>query len=222
MKNLLANLENFVKTIGLRFRQQFPGLLALQFTVCFLITQPIQTAFAAQPGDTAMSHPQVELNTNKGRIVLELNSEKAPKTVANFLSYVKSGHYDGVIFHRVIDNFMVQGGGMDANFKEKPTKDSIENEADNGLTNEEGTVAMARTNAPHSASAQFFINVKNNTFLNHTGKTPQGWGYAVFGKVVEGMDVVNTIKKVKTGNRGHHSDVPVENIVIESAKVISE
>lgn len=169
-----------------------------------------------------MSHPQVELNTNKGRIVLELNSEKAPKTVANFLSYVKSGHYDGVIFHRVIDNFMVQGGGMDANFKEKPTKDSIENEADNGLTNEEGTVAMARTSAPHSASAQFFINVKNNTFLNHTSKTPQGWGYAVFGKVVEGMDVVNTIKKVKTGNRGHHSDVPVENIVIESAKVISE
>lgn len=169
-----------------------------------------------------MSHPQVELNTNKGRIVLELNSEKAPKTVANFLSYVKSGHYDGVIFHRVIDNFMVQGGGMDANFKEKPTKDSIENEADNGLTNEEGTVAMARTSAPHSASAQFFINVKNNTFLNHTSKTPQGWGYAVFGKVVEGMDIVNTIKKVKTGNRGHHSDVPVENIVIESAKVISE
>ncbi|WP_026470304.1 peptidylprolyl isomerase [Alkanindiges illinoisensis] len=169
-----------------------------------------------------MSHPQVELNTNKGRIVLELNPEKAPKTVANFLSYVKSGHYDGVIFHRVIDNFMIQGGGFDANFKEKPTRDSIENEADNGLTNEEGTVAMARTNAPHSASAQFFINVKNNTFLNHTGKTPQGWGYAVFGKVVEGMDVVNTIKKVKTGNRGYHSDVPVEDIVIESAKVISE
>lgn len=208
--------------MGLSLRRQFLRLLALQFTVCVCFSQPIQAAFAAHDGDTRMSHPQVELNTNKGRIVLELNSEKAPKTVANFLSYVKSGHYDGVIFHRVIDNFMVQGGGMDANFKEKPTKDSIENEADNGLTNEEGTVAMARTSAPHSASAQFFINVKNNTFLNHTSKTPQGWGYAVFGKVVEGMDIVNTIKKVKTGNRGHHSDVPVENIVIESAKVISE
>ncbi len=169
-----------------------------------------------------MSHPQVELNTNKGRIVLELNSDKAPKTVENFLSYVKDGHYDGVIFHRVIDNFMIQVGGFDESFKEKPTKDSIENEADNGLTNDEGTIAMARTSAPHSASAQFFINVKNNSFLNHSSKTPQGWGYAVFGKVVEGMDVVNDIKKVKTGNRGHHADVPVENVVIESAKVISE
>lgn len=169
-----------------------------------------------------MSHPQVELNTNKGRIVLELYPEKAPKTVANFLSYVKSGHYDGVIFHRVIDNFMIQGGGFDANFKEKPTQASIENEADNGLTNDVGTVAMARTSAPHSASAQFFINVKNNSFLNFSSKTPQGWGYAVFAKVVEGLDVVDSIKKVKTGNRGHHGDVPVENVVIESAKVISE
>lgn len=169
-----------------------------------------------------MSLPQVELNTNKGRIVLELNSEKAPKTVANFLEYVKSGHYDGVIFHRVIDNFMIQGGGFDVNFKEKSTRDSIENEADNGLTNDLGTIAMARTQAPHSASAQFFINVKNNGFLNHTGKNPQGWGYAVFGKVVEGLDVVNVIKGVKTGNRGYHADVPVDNVVIESAKVISE
>lgn len=169
-----------------------------------------------------MSLPQVELNTNKGRIVLELNSEKAPKTVANFLEYVRSGHYDGVIFHRVIDGFMIQGGGFDENFKEKATRDSIENEADNGLTNEAGTIAMARTQAPHSASAQFFINVKNNTFLNHTGKNPQGWGYAVFGKVVEGMDVVNVIKGVRTGNRGYHGDVPLENVVIESAKIISE
>ncbi len=169
-----------------------------------------------------MSLPQVELNTNKGRIVLELNSEKAPKTVANFLEYVKSGHYDGVIFHRVINNFMIQGGGFDINFKEKSTRDSIENEADNGLTNDVGTVAMARTSAPHSASAQFFINVKDNGFLNHSGKNPQGWGYAVFGKVVEGLDVIENIKQVKTGNRGHHSDVPVENVVIESAKVISE
>lgn len=169
-----------------------------------------------------MSLPQVELNTNKGRIVLELNSEKAPKTVANFLEYVRSGHYDGVIFHRVISNFMIQGGGFDVNFKEKSTRDSIENEADNGLTNDLGTIAMARTQAPHSASAQFFINVSDNSFLNHKGKNPQGWGYAVFGKVVEGLDVVNAIKGVKTGNRGHHADVPVDNVVIESAKIISE
>lgn len=169
-----------------------------------------------------MSFPLVELNTNKGRIVLELNSEKAPKTVANFLEYVRDGFYDGVIFHRVIDNFMIQGGGFDENFKEKTTRDSIENEADNGLTNELGSVAMARTQAPHSASAQFFINVKNNSFLNHSGKTTQGWGYAVFAKVVEGLDVVDDIKNVRTGNRGYHADVPLENIVIESAKIISE
>ena len=169
-----------------------------------------------------MSFPQVELNTNKGRIVLELNAEKAPITVANFLEYVRDGFYDCVIFHRVMDGFMIQGGGMDENFKEKATRDAIENEADNGLTNDLGTIAMARTQAPHSASAQFFINVGNNAFLNHSGKTAQGWGYAVFGKVVEGMDVVNAIKVVKTGNRGGHGDVPVENIVIESAKVISE
>ena len=169
-----------------------------------------------------MSFPQVELNTNKGRIVLELNAEKAPITVANFLEYVRDGFYDGVIFHRVIDGFMIQGGGMDENFKEKATRDAIENEADNGLSNDVGTIAMARTQAPHSASAQFFINVKNNAFLNHTGKTAQGWGYAVFGKVVEGMDVVDTIKGVRTGNRGYHADVPLENVVIESAKIISE
>ena len=169
-----------------------------------------------------MSFPQVELNTNKGRIVLELNAEKAPKTVANFLEYVRDGFYDGVIFHRVIDGFMIQGGGMDENFKEKATRDSIENEADNGLSNDQGTIAMARTQAPHSASAQFFINVKNNSFLNHTGKTAQGWGYAVFGKVVEGLDIVEAIKGVRTGNRGYHADVPLENVVIESAKIISE
>lgn len=169
-----------------------------------------------------MSFPQVELNTNKGRIVLELNPEKAPKTVANFMDYVREGFYSGVIFHRVIDGFMIQGGGMDENFKEKTTKDAIENEADNGLTNDIGTIAMARTQAPHSASAQFFINVGNNGFLNHTGKTAQGWGYAVFGKVVEGMDVVNVIKSVRTGNRGYHADVPLESIVIESANILAE
>ncbi|EPK1756881.1 peptidylprolyl isomerase [Acinetobacter baumannii] len=169
-----------------------------------------------------MSFPQVELNTNKGRIVLELNTEKAPKTAANFLEYVRDGFYDGVIFHRVIDGFMIQGGGFDENLKEKATRDAIENEADNGLSNDVGTIAMARTQAPHSASAQFFINVKNNSFLNHTSKTAQGWGYAVFGKVVEGMDVVEAIKGVRTGNRGYHADVPLENVVIESAKIISE
>ncbi len=166
-----------------------------------------------------MSFPQVELNTNKGRIVLELNTEKAPKTAANFLEYVRDGFYDGVIFHRVIDGFMIQGGGFDENFKEKATRDAIENEADNGLSNDVGTIAMARTQAPHSASAQFFINVKNNSFLNHTSKTAQGWGYAVFGKVVEGMDVVEAIKGVRTGNRGYHADVPLENVVIESVKL---
>ncbi|RSP43649.1 peptidyl-prolyl cis-trans isomerase, partial [Acinetobacter baumannii] len=160
--------------------------------------------------------------TNKGRIVLELNTEKAPKTAANFLEYVRDGFYDGVIFHRVIDGFMIQGGGFDENFKEKATRDAIENEADNGLSNDVGTIAMARTQAPHSASAQFFINVKNNSFLNHTSKTAQGWGYAVFGKVIEGMDVVEAIKGVRTGNRGYHADVPLENVVIESAKIISE
>ena len=168
-----------------------------------------------------MSFPQVELNTNKGRIVLELNDEKAPITVANFLQYVRDGFYDGVIFHRVIENFMVQGGGMDENFKEKATRDSIENEADNGLSNDEGTVAMARTQAPHSASAQFFINVKNNSFLNHSGKTAQGWGYAVFGKVSEGMDIVSKIEGVRTSNKNGHGDVPVEPVIIESAEVLA-
>ncbi|MBQ0713819.1 peptidylprolyl isomerase [Paraperlucidibaca wandonensis] len=165
---------------------------------------------------------KVALNTNYGRIVLELNAEKAPKTVANFAEYVKSGHYNGTIFHRVIDGFMVQGGGFDDKMKQKPTNAPIQNEADNGLTNEIGTVAMARTMDPHSASAQFFINVGNNGFLNHSGKNPQGWGYAVFGKVSEGMEVVNKIKGVPTGNAGGHQDVPRDGVVIESAEIIAE
>ena len=166
-----------------------------------------------------MSFPQVELNTNKGRIVLELNSEKAPKTVANFLEYVRDGFYDGVIFHRVIENFMVQGGGMDENFKEKATRDSIENEADNGLSNDIGTIAMARTQAPHSASAQFFINVADNTFLDFKSESMQGWGYCVFGQVTAGMDIVNKIKAVKTGRYGMHQDVPKEDVIIENVTV---
>jgi len=162
----------------------------------------------------------VELHTNHGVIKLELNAEKAPKTVANFLEYVKKGHYDGTVFHRVIDGFMIQGGGFDAGMKQKPTDEPIENEANNGLKNERGSIAMARTNDPHSASAQFFINVADNDFLNHSSPTPQGWGYAVFGKVVEGLEVVDKIKKVKTGSKGFHQDVPSEDVVIEKAVVV--
>ena len=165
---------------------------------------------------------KVLLKTNKGDITLSLDSAKAPKSVANFLQYVKSGHYDGTIFHRVIDNFMIQGGGMEPGMKQKPTGDEIENEANNGLKNERGTIAMARTSDPHSATAQFFINVNNNDFLNHTAPSAQGWGYAVFGKVSDGMDVVDAIRKVKTGNSGFHQDVPTEDVVIEKATVLEE
>jgi peptidyl-prolyl cis-trans isomerase B (cyclophilin B) len=165
---------------------------------------------------------QVLLKTNKGDITLTLDAAKAPKTVANFLAYVKSGHYDGTIFHRVIDNFMIQGGGMAPGMKQKPTQAEIENEANNGLKNINGSVAMARTNEPHSASSQFFINVNDNDFLNHTAPTAQGWGYAVFGAVSDGMDVVNAIRKVKTGSSGFHQDVPTEDVVIEKASVLAE
>jgi peptidyl-prolyl cis-trans isomerase B (cyclophilin B) len=165
---------------------------------------------------------KVLLKTNKGDITLTLDSVKAPKTVANFLEYVKDGHYDSTIFHRVIDNFMIQGGGMTAGLKEKSSGAQIENEADNGLKNERGTVAMARTSDPHSATAQFFINVGDNDFLNHSAKNAQGWGYAVFGKVTDGMDVVDAIRKVKTGSSGFHQDVPAEDVVIEMASVLEE
>jgi peptidyl-prolyl cis-trans isomerase B (cyclophilin B) len=164
---------------------------------------------------------KVALNTNFGRIVLDLDEAKAPKTVANFVEYVKSGHYTGTIFHRVIAGFMIQGGGFDSNMSQKSTKAPIENEANNGLKNDVGTIAMARTSDPHSASAQFFINVKNNSFLNHTGKTSQGWGYAVFGKVSEGMDIVSKIEGVRTSNKNGHGDVPVEPVIIESAEVLA-
>jgi peptidyl-prolyl cis-trans isomerase B (cyclophilin B) len=165
---------------------------------------------------------QVLLQTNKGNITLTLDAEKAPKTVANFLAYVNSGHYDGTIFHRVIDNFMIQGGGMAPGMKQKPTQAEIENEANNGLKNVNGSIAMARTSEPHSASSQFFINVNDNDFLNHTAPTAQGWGYAVFGAVSDGMDVVNAIRKVKTGSSGFHQDVPTEDVVIEKATVLAE
>ena len=165
---------------------------------------------------------KVLLKTNQGDITLSLDSAKAPKSVANFLQYVKSGHYDGTIFHRVIDNFMIQGGGMTPGMKEKSAGKQIENEANNGLKNDLGTIAMARTSDPHSATAQFFINVNDNDFLNHTAPNAQGWGYAVFGKVTEGMDVVNAIRKVKTASSGFHQDVPSVDVVIEKATVLEE
>lgn len=161
----------------------------------------------------------VKLSTNFGNITLELNAEKAPITVANFLQYVESGFYTDVIFHRVIDGFMIQGGGFDTAMKQKKTVAEIKNEANNGLTNDKYTIAMARTSIPDSASSQFFINVGNNDFLNHTAPTSSGWGYCVFGKVVEGMDVVDKIKAVKTGSKGGHQDVPVELVIIKSAVV---
>lgn len=161
----------------------------------------------------------ITLHTNFGDITLELNHEKAPKTAANFEQYVRDGFYDGVIFHRVIDGFMIQGGGFEPGMTSKKTREAIENEADNGLSNEAGSIAMARTMDPHSASAQFFINVSDNLFLDHTAKTTEGWGYAVFGKVVDGMDVVNRIKAVRTTMRAGHQDVPAEDVIIERAVI---
>ncbi|SFC10658.1 peptidyl-prolyl cis-trans isomerase B (cyclophilin B) [Polaromonas sp. OV174] len=169
-----------------------------------------------------MSNPKVELHiANYGVITLELDAAKAPKTVANFLSYVSKGHYDNTVFHRVIPGFMVQGGGFEVGMKQKPTDGEIENEATNGLKNDNYTVAMARTNAPHSASSQFFINVADNGFLNHTGQNASGWGYAVFGKVVAGSEVVDKIKAVKTGRKGFHDDVPLEDVIIEKAVALA-
>lgn len=162
----------------------------------------------------------IKLTTNLGVIEIELDHDKAPKTAANFERYVREGFYDNTIFHRVIDGFMIQGGGFDSQMNQKQTHEPIENEANNGLKNDKYTVAMARTMQPHSASAQFFINVKDNDFLNHTSPDLHGWGYAVFGKVVKGQDVVDKIKTVKTGNHGPHSDVPVENVVIEKAEIV--
>lgn len=162
----------------------------------------------------------VELHTNHGVIKLELDAAKAPKTVENFLNYVKKGHYDGTVFHRVINGFMIQGGGFEPGLKQKPTDAPIDNEANNGLKNDTYTIAMARTNDPHSATAQFFINVNDNDFLNHSSPTPQGWGYAVFGKVVECQYVVDKINGVKTGNMGFHQDVPTDDVVIEKAVVV--
>lgn len=164
----------------------------------------------------------VRLTTSHGDIVVALDAEKAPKTVENFLQYVRDGFYDGTVFHRVIEGFMVQGGGFGLDMSQKPTRAPIDNEADNGLTNSAGTVAMARTMDPHSATAQFFINAGDNTFLNHTGHSPEGWGYCVFGRVVDGSDVVTRINKVATTTRAGHQDVPAEDVVLERAVVEGE
>lgn len=161
----------------------------------------------------------IKMQTNFGTIEIELDHEKAPKTAANFEQYVKDGFYDGTIFHRVINGFMIQGGGFEPGMKQKKTNAPIENEAANGLSNDNGTIAMARTNDPHSATAQFFINVKDNKFLNHTAPSGQGWGYCVFGKVTKGMDVVDKIKLVPTGNSMGHQDVPVDDVVIEKIEI---
>ena len=169
-----------------------------------------------------MPAAHILMTTTVGPMTLELDADNAPKTVENFLSYVSSGFYDGTIFHRVIDNFMVQGGGFTADMEQKSTQAPVENEANNGLKNARGTIAMARTQDPHSATAQFFINVQDNDFLNHTGENMQGWGYAVFGKVTEGEDVLDKIRCVQTGNQAGHQDVPVEPIIIESVTVIGD
>jgi len=162
----------------------------------------------------------IRMQTNHGTLVLELDAQKAPKTVANFLGYVQDGFFNGTLFHRVIDGFMIQGGGFSAGMTHKKTRAPIENEAVNGLRNDRGTIAMARTSDPHSATSQFFINVKDNDFLNFSSPTPSGWGYCVFGKVIEGMDVIDKIKAVRTGNRAGHQDVPLEDVIIERVEVV--
>ena len=178
-------------------------------------------AAATSPEGNAMN-PRVKMQTTEGDFIIELDAAKAPNTVKNFLDYVEDGFYDGTVFHRVISNFMVQGGGFEPGMKQKETKAPIDNEAANGLKNDKYTLAMARTNDPHSATAQFFINVTDNDFLNFTAPNPRGWGYAVFGKVVEGTETVDKIKGVRTGSKGFHQDVPVEDVVITKAEVLAQ
>jgi peptidyl-prolyl cis-trans isomerase B (cyclophilin B) len=190
------------------------------FAFCLALALSVWGAGAQ--AQAAEGVPVIKLQTTLGDIVLELDAEKAPITVKNFLQYVREGHYDGTIFHRVIDNFMIQGGGFDPDMKQLPTRTPIKNEADNGLKNDKYTIAMARTPNPHSASSQFFINTKNNDFLNFTAPTSQGWGYAVFGRVVEGFEVVDAIGKVETGTAGIHSDVPIQDVIISKAEIVEK
>lgn len=192
------------------------------FLIKALVIGALFTTTSLLAADTTnMSNPSIKLTTNQGVIVIELNAAAAPNTVANFISYAEDGFYEGVIFHRIIPNFMAQGGGFTADFKQKGTKAAIQNEADNGLKNDRGTIAMARTNDPHSATGQFFINLADNGFLDHSSKTSQGWGYAVFGKVTEGMDVVDKMAAIPTGSGGMFpTDVPQQEVIIEKADVI--
>ena len=196
--------------------------MRLLLSICLLL--PLLAVADTQENDYETANtenPQVILHTNHGAITLELFEKEAPLSVANFIEYARAGHYDGTLFHRVIPNFMIQGGGFDTDFQQKPTRDPIQNEADNGLTNARGTVAMARTNDPHSATSQFFINVTDNNFLDHRSPASgQSWGYAVFGRVTDGMDVVDAIRQVETGRRSFHQDVPVEDVIIERVEII--
>lgn len=207
-------------TFGLRFVRSLA--LVGMIPLVSLSAQAASPSNSTQKqGVTSMStSPRVKMSTSQGDFIISLNAEKAPKTVANFLAYVKDGFFDGTIFHRVIDGFMIQGGGFEPGLKQKPTKATVENEANNGLKNNKYTLAMARTSDPHSATAQFFINVANNDFLNHTAPTAQGWGYAVFGEVVEGQDVIDKMKGVPTANSGFHQNVPTTDVVITKAVVL--
>ena len=185
-----------------------------------VITRALRTPISDCLERASFSMSKVKLSTNHGDIVLQLDAEKAPLTTENFVQYVKDGHYNGTVFHRVIKGFMIQGGGFEAGMNQKKTRASIQNEADNGLKNKKYSIAMARTMEPHSASAQFFINASDNDFLNHSGKNVQGWGYAVFGEVIEGREIVDAIEKVATGSKAGHQDVPKEDVVIEKAEII--
>lgn len=195
--------------------------MRILLSICLLLPLMVAAEAPENEHDTATTEtPVVILHTNHGAISLELFEEQAPLSVANFLAYARDGHYDGTLFHRVISNFMIQGGGFDSDFQQKETREPIQNEADNGLSNGRGTVAMARTNDPHSATSQFFINVTDNNFLDHRSPASgQTWGYAVFGRVVEGMDVVDAIRQVETGRRSFHQDVPVEDVIIERVEI---
>ncbi|PYG78565.1 peptidyl-prolyl cis-trans isomerase B (cyclophilin B) [Pseudomonas sp. RV120224-01c] len=185
-----------------------------------VITRALRTLISDCLEKASFSMSKVKLSTNHGDIVLQLDAEKAPQTTENFVQYVKDGHYNGTVFHRVIKGFMIQGGGFDANMSQKKTRATIQNEADNGLKNKKYSIAMARTMEPHSASAQFFINSSDNDFLNHSGKNVQGWGYAVFGEVIEGREIVDAIEKVATGSKAGHQDVPKDDVIIEKAEII--